>query len=331
MVSVSHVFRKSKTLWLAGLLVIAMLALTACQPSVGTNQTPVGETQPAVVPTSTTAAPAPTDAPASTATMATIPDTSSGEAELNVVNDPDLGEILVGNEGMTLYMFTQDEPNISNCEGGCLANWPPLVTQGNPTLGAGVDPDLVGTADLPDGRKIGTYNSMPLYYWANDIQAGDTTGQGVGDVWYVVSPEGEVIGMDSPAVESTATSAPAASSMDEAELSVVNDPTFGEILVGNDGMTLYIFTNDLPNQSNCTGGCLENWPPLVTDGSPLLGEGIDPDLVGTADLTDGRKIVTYNEMPLYYWANDRNPGDTTGQGVGNVWYVISPEGNVIGQ
>jgi predicted lipoprotein with Yx(FWY)xxD motif len=35
--------------------------------------------------------------------------------------------------------------------------------------------------------------------------------------------------------------------------------------------------------------------------------------------------VTYNKMPLYYWVGDAKPGDTMGQGVGGVWYVISPE------
>jgi predicted lipoprotein with Yx(FWY)xxD motif len=125
---------------------------------------------------------------------AVVPDTPAGEAEINVSNDPAFGDILVGNNGMTLYMFTVDEPNTVNCVGDCLVNWPPLVTQGNPVIGTGVNPDLVGTATLPDGRMIVTYNQMPLYYWAADAQPGDTTGQGVGDVWYVVSPQGQVIG-----------------------------------------------------------------------------------------------------------------------------------------
>jgi predicted lipoprotein with Yx(FWY)xxD motif len=190
--------------------------------------------------------------------------------------------------------------------------------------GPGVDPALVGTTPLPDGRMIVTYNEMPLYYWINDTQAGDTTGQGVGDVWYVVSPQGEVIGADGPAATQGS-----AVSEDEAEIEVATDPQLGEILVGKDGMTLYIFTSDTPNTVNCVDNCLVNWPPLVTEGDPQLGEGVDEDLIGTAELPDGRQVVTYNEMPLYYWANDAEPGDTTGQGVGGVWYVISPEGEVI--
>ena len=120
--------------------------------------------------------------------------TTSGEAVINVVTDPKLGKILVGNNGMTLYIYTKDAPNQSNCSGQCLINWPALVTKGNPTLGAGVDKSLVGTAALADGSKIVTYNKMPLYYWAKDTKAGDTTGQNVGSVWFVISPDGNVVG-----------------------------------------------------------------------------------------------------------------------------------------
>jgi predicted lipoprotein with Yx(FWY)xxD motif len=65
-------------------------------------------------------------------------------------------------------------------------------------------------------------------------------------------------------------------------------------------------------------------------GSPTLGPGVDATLVGSATLADGTKIVTYNKMPLYYYAKDTKPGDTTGQGVGSVWYVVGPDGKPIG-
>jgi predicted lipoprotein with Yx(FWY)xxD motif len=205
-----------------------------------------------------------------------------------------------------------------------------LLTQGSPTLGEGVDASLVGTASLPDGSKIVTYNKMPLYYWVKDTKPGDTTGQGVGNVWYVVSPEGKVIDTDAsssaPAPAVSAAPAPAAA---EPTVSIATDAKLGKILVGDKGMTLYIFTKDGPNQSNCNADCLAKWPPLLTQGSPTLGEGVDPALVGSATLPDGTKIVTYNKMPLYYFVKDTKPGDTAGQGVGSVWFVVSPQGKVI--
>ncbi len=163
--------------WKLGLLVIAMLVLAACQSAAAQK------------PVSVSNSPTATTAPKANPTLATAP-----EAVINIVADPKLGNILVGDKGMTLYMFTQDGPDQSNCTGDCLVKWPPLLTQGSPKLGEGVDASLVGTATLADGSKIVTYNKMPLYYWFKDVQPGDTSGQGVGDVWYVVSPDGKVVG-----------------------------------------------------------------------------------------------------------------------------------------
>jgi predicted lipoprotein with Yx(FWY)xxD motif len=46
-------------------------------------------------------------------------------------------------------------------------------------------------------------------------------------------------------------------------------------------------------------------------------------------MADGRKIVTYKGMPLYYWAADAKPGDATGQNVGEVWFVVAPDGTPV--
>ena len=69
---------------------------------------------------------------------------------------------------------------------------------------------------------------------------------------------------------------------------------------------------------------------LLTQGNPVLGEGVDPTLVGTAILPDGSLIVTYNLMPLYYFIDDLAPGDVTGQNVNQVWFVVSPDGTPVG-
>jgi predicted lipoprotein with Yx(FWY)xxD motif len=226
---------------------------------------------------------------------------------------------------MTLYVFTKDGPDQSNCTGTCLTNWPLLLTSGTPNLGADVDASLVGVATLASGDKVVTYNHMPLYYFAKDTQPGQTSGQDVGSVWYVVSPDGKPVGLPTA---TTPTAAPALG-ITEPTLMGATDPKLGQILVDGKGMTLYIFTKDSPDQSNCTGTCLTNWPPLLTQGAPKLGTGVDDSKIGSALLADGTKIVTYNHMPLYYYIKDTKPGDTTGQGVGSVWYVISPDGEII--
>ncbi|SEE60935.1 COG4315 family predicted lipoprotein [Ruania alba] len=105
--------------------------------------------------------------------------------------ETDLGTILVDGEGMTLYMFTNDEEGVSNCEGDCLEAWPAL--EGEPEAGEGIDTSLLGSLERSDGTVQASYNGWPLYYWVQDSAPGDTTGQGVNDVWYVLSPEGEII------------------------------------------------------------------------------------------------------------------------------------------
>jgi predicted lipoprotein with Yx(FWY)xxD motif len=235
------------------------------------------------------------------------------EATINVAQNPTLGPILVDGNGMTLYMFTKDTADTVNCTGKCIENWPPLVTQGSPTLGDGVDAAMIGTADLSDGSKIVTYNHMPIYYYIKDKAPGDVVGQGNNDVWYVVAPDGMPVGM-------------------EPTINVSQDPTLGPILVGENGMTLYMFTKDTADTVNCSGKCIENWPPLLTAaGKPVLGDGVDAAMIGTADLPDGTKIVTYNHMPLYYYIKDTKPGDVVGQGNNDVWYVVAPDGTAVGR
>jgi predicted lipoprotein with Yx(FWY)xxD motif len=108
-------------------------------------------------------------------------------ATVMIATDPELGPYLVDSEGMTLYLFTQDEPGVSNCSGPCLASWPPLTVEGEPTAGDGVTGEL-STIPLSDGSEMVTYNDVPLYYFAPDKEPGDIFGQGVGGVWYTVSP-----------------------------------------------------------------------------------------------------------------------------------------------
>jgi predicted lipoprotein with Yx(FWY)xxD motif len=249
------------------------------------------------------------------------------EATIEVTTDPKLGQFLVDGNGLTLYIFTKDGPDQSNCDASCLAKWPPLHTQGTPMLGSGVNASKIGSATLADGTRIVTYDHRPLYYFANDSKPGDMAGQGVGGVWFVISPSGAEID-NSGQLASASTPAPEAASS-EPTIDVASRPSLGQYLVDGKGFTLYIFTKDGSDQSNCNASCLAKWPPLLTEGSPILGVGTDDSKIGSTLLADGRRIVTYNHMPLYYYAGDANPGDTNGQGVGSVWYVINPDGEII--
>ncbi len=131
-------------------------------------------------------------------------------------------------------------------------------------------------------------------------------------------------GTGSPAIPNTGlgTGTPGAPAI----VNVSQNTPLGAFLVDSQGMTLYLYTKDTPNTSNCYDSCAAAWPPLLTDGSPTPGSGVDASLLGTTTRTDGSTQVTYNGWPLYYFTNDKAPGDTTGEGIQNVWYVVTPEG-----
>jgi len=131
-----------------------------------------------------TNAPPPTSAPAAeTATPTT----------LDLANSK-LGPILADSRGRSLYLFEADTTATSTCTtAGCVAEWPPLIANGSPRVGAGLAAGQLGTTARVDGRQQVTYSGHPLYYFAGDSQPGSTAGQGLNDnggLWYVVHKDG---------------------------------------------------------------------------------------------------------------------------------------------
>ena len=94
--------------------------------------------------------------------------------------------------------------------------------------------------------------------------------------------------------------------------------SIGEVLTTADGMTLYTFDKDEAGTSNCTGECAEYWTPAaaLTDAKP-----IDDDLT-LIKRTDGTLQWANEGKPLYTYANDKKPGDVTGDGMNGVWHVV---------
>lgn len=132
-------------------------------------------------------------ASASASTQPSSPPASAGAADATVlVADSELGQILTDADGNVIYSFANDEEGVSNCEGDCLSNWPPVSVSGDPSAGDGVSAEL-GTVDGNDGSTQLTINGYPAYFFAGDQAAGDTNGQGVGGIWWVFGADGQPI------------------------------------------------------------------------------------------------------------------------------------------
>ena len=176
-----------------GLVLTILLAavLVACSGS--TAASPSAPASPPPATDAPTDAP-PTASPTSAAPTAETPtDEPSMGSELVTVAETGLGHVLVGADGRTLYLFTPDSAGEPTCYDDCATNWPPLLADGEISVGAGLDDSDFSTVERTDGTMQVKVGDWPLYYFAGDAAAGDTNGQGVGEKWYVVSPTGEMI------------------------------------------------------------------------------------------------------------------------------------------
>jgi predicted lipoprotein with Yx(FWY)xxD motif len=186
------------------------LLLAACNTAV-----PGSSPQPTIAPpTATPAAPAtvapPTAAPTATPASTVAPcDPYYGECEDKYTPRPTSASVtppagtqiviatattadgktyLVTPDGYSLYTFDQDSPGQSACNGNCAGTWPPFSV-GSLTVdgGEGVS-GVFGTITRSDGTAQVTYNDAPIYMYAGDAAAGDTNGDGIGDVWHLAAP-----------------------------------------------------------------------------------------------------------------------------------------------
>ncbi len=266
--------------------------------------------------TTTVAAPVDTIATATAAPATTIapkPVFSIGKSQL--------GNILVGKDGLSLYNFDPDarKPGGSLCNGQCADVWPPLIIKSEADLIAptGFTGKLTA-ATRDDGSLQVAVNGFPLYGWVFDKAAGDLNGQAVNEVWWALDPAGTVL-RTAPTIrfrQNKIGAATAATSM----------------MVGLSGRTLYMFEPDSKlGVSTCYDQCALAWPPLLvssaTDLLFLQSQGVNLAKVKVFPRADTNQLqVAYDGWPLYYWARDAKPGDTTGQSVGNVWWVLDTKG-----
>jgi predicted lipoprotein with Yx(FWY)xxD motif len=107
---------------------------------------------------------------------------------------------------------------------------------------------------------------------------------------------------------------------------------FGRVLFDGRGRVLYAFTRDRRGgPSQCYGGCARAWPVYFAKGTLRAGPGTRQSLIGTTRRRDGRRQITYNGWPLYYYAHE-GPGEVKCQNVdsfGGLWLVVRSNGTLV--
>jgi predicted lipoprotein with Yx(FWY)xxD motif len=256
------------------------------------------------------------------------PAASAGEGDAVAVRKAStaLGDILVGQDGLALYGFTNDTNGTSTCTGTCADAWPPVLVNADWQVGPGLDSGIFSTVRREDGSEQLMAGKWPLYYYSGDSVQGDLLGQGSGDVWFAVGLDATLIKDPAPAPGTGGTPAPAPAAASSVQ---VTASPLGEILTDGDGNTLYGFTNDADGVPTCSGDCAGTWPAHKIEGDPVIGPNLDPATFTLVDATDGGKQLKAGKWPLYRFSGDAKPGDVNGQGSGGVWFVVAADGKLI--
>lgn len=245
--------------------------------------------QPAPSPATPAATPVPTLQPTAAKTTDTI----------GTANSP-LGTVLTDAGGKTLYYFTKDEigSDKSACTGTCADNWPAFSTD-TIRASAPLIPADFSINTHTDGTKQVTYNGLRLYTYKADVKAGDVNGENVNKVWFAATPFEYI--------------------------KIAQSPERGSYLTDSKGKSLYYFIQDTPGNSILKGQSLAEFPVF---GPRLIST---PSSLNSKDFTyviraDNLSQLAYKGMPLYYYIEDKNPGDTLAQKYSTDFYAANISG-----
>lgn len=105
----------------------------------------------------------------------------------------------------------------------------------------------------------------------------------------------------------------------------------GKVLFDRAGQAIYAFDKEQSGRSECYDACAAEWPPVITEGDPEAGTGIDEGLLGTTRRDDGKSQVTYNGHPLYFYAHEGRNQVTCHNvpGFGGLWLALDGKGNAV--
>ncbi len=213
-------------------------------------------------------------------------------------------------DGFSLYIFDNDSIDTVNCiSDACTTNWPPLMADG------GAKPNGMLTLVERGEEQQWAYNGKPLYFFTNDTAAGDSNGDGIGNVWHLATQDPAQIRTNAAGTLLTATGKTSALVEDSN-----NAGSFIVEVKAWDQFTLYTFANDGDEQSNCVDTCAQNWPAFIApEGATASGD------FSIFTRGDGNAQWAYKQQPLYFFVNDTEKAQANGDGAaGGLFNIIEP-------
>lgn len=244
-----------------------------------------------------------------------VKDPSSAKKGLQLASNAKFGAVITDNTGKTLYFFAMDANGTSGCTGGCEVIWP-VYYSAELSDNAGINAADVGVITRADGKKQNTYKGWPLYYYKNDVAAGDINGDGVGGTWFVGKTDYSIMLVNNQLVgENTK----------QYTETLAEGPGITQYFTDGNGRTLYSFAPDKSNKNTYTNADFSNnglWPLYESDVKSLPSV-IKAEFAGQITVF-GRKQLTYKGWPLYYFGQDTKRGDNKGVSypVPGIWPVV---------
>jgi len=107
-------------------------------------------------------------------------------------------------------------------------------------------------------------------------------------------------------------------------INIVSKAIIGNYLVDNRGMTLYYTVSDRPGYSNLPDETLLVWPVFYVPNN-IVPPSLNTSDFGPYTRDNNVRQTTYKGYPLYYFSQDKLPGDTLGNKAGGVWFVVNPD------
>jgi len=241
-------------------------------------------------------------------------------ASLKLASNARFGNYLVDGNGRTLYLFAIDlpagggHPAVSNCTGSasdtgsCIYLWP-IFHVDTVTVNGINAADVGELTRSSDGMKQTTYKGFPLYYFGPDANPGDVGGEAIPD-WFVLrDPFYTIMTLNAGGKHR---------------------------LTDGAGRSLYFFAQDTvgnPPTSACPGTagnrttCVGNWPIFLAS-TTVVPSNIPPAKITVFTRgSDNLQQSAFDGHPLYYFADDKVPGDDLGltfpPGLGQ-WFNVDP-------